>query len=65
VRDLGRVEVALPVGRRVAGRQQHRVAIGQRDVEHLGEDLDHLAAGPGAAGLEEAEMAGRCQLPSR
>jgi hypothetical protein len=43
--DLRRVQIALTVGRRIAGRQQQGVAIAERDVEHAGEALDHLPAG--------------------
>jgi hypothetical protein len=42
----------------VAGADQQRVAVAERDVEHAGEQLHHLAAQLGAAGLQEAQMAG-------
>ena len=58
VRDLGRVQTALSVGGRIAGRHQHRVAIAERDVEHAREELDHVPDRAGAARLEEAEVAG-------
>jgi len=59
VLELGRFEVALAVRRSVAGGQEHGVALAERDVEHAGEELDHLAAGVRAPGLEEGQVAGR------
>ena len=50
------VERALPVDRRVTGRQEHLVALAQRHLELLGEVQHHVRAGPRAAGLEEAQV---------
>ena len=56
---LGLVERALLVDRRVAGGEQQPVALAQRHLELVGEVQDHLGARLGAAGLDEAEVAGR------
>jgi hypothetical protein len=53
---LGRLEVALAVGGRVAGGEQQAVALAQRHVEVLGEVHDELGARARAAGLDEAQM---------
>jgi hypothetical protein len=53
------VEVALAVGRRVAGREQQRVALAQRNLERGRELDDHLGARTRAAGLDEAQVARR------
>jgi len=57
VDQLGRVQPALGIGGRVAGGQQHGVAVAERHLERAGQQVHHLAAGLGAAGLEEAEVA--------
>ena len=56
-RELGRAEIALAIDRGEARRQQHGVALAQRHVEGGGELHHHLAARPGAARFEEADMA--------
>ena len=56
---LGVVERPLAVHRRVAGGQQQLVALAQRHLELLGQVQHHLAAGLGAAGLDEAHVPGR------
>ncbi len=43
--------------RREPGRRQHRIAVPQRQVQRAGEHQHHLAAGPGSAGFQKAEMA--------
>ena len=53
------LERGLLVARGVAGGQQHRVALAQRDVEVLGQGEDELGRRLGLAGLDEAEVAGR------
>jgi hypothetical protein len=53
---VGVVEAAPPVDRGEAGRQQQIVALAQRDLELLGEVQDHLAAGAGPPGLDEAQV---------
>ena len=53
------VEVALRVGGREAGGEEERVAVAKRHVEVLGELDDHVGAGLRAAGLDEADVAGR------
>ena len=51
------LERPLRVDRRVAGGEQHPVALAQRHVELLGQVQDHLLARARAAGLEEAQVA--------
>ena len=51
-------EVGLGVGRGVARREDQRVALPQRHLQVLGQVQQQLAAGPGAAGLDEAEVPG-------
>ena len=58
-RHLRRVDRALGVGGGEAGGEQELVAVAQRDVELLGQVQDHVAARPGPAGLEEAQVARR------
>ena len=53
---LGRVEVGRVERRREARRDQQRVALAQRHVEVIGEVQHHLAARPGPAGLDEAQV---------
>ncbi len=53
---LGLVEGALLVDGGMARGQQEAVALAQRDVELVGQVQHHLGAGPGAAGLDEAEV---------
>src|SRR5690606_349553 len=43
-------------GRRIAGRQQHHVALAQRNVEDDSEFQNHLAARPRTATFEEADV---------
>jgi hypothetical protein len=43
--------------RRVARGQEHGVALAQRHVQPFGQPQQHVAAGLGAAGLQEAQMA--------
>jgi hypothetical protein len=54
--ERGLVERAVPVGRREPGRQQHLVALAQRDVERAGEREHHLAARVRAPRLHEAHV---------
>jgi hypothetical protein len=56
LRQLRRREVALAPYRRKSGGEQQRVLLAQRQVEGGGEAQDHVAAGSGAAGFEEAQM---------
>ena len=56
---LRRVEVVLGVGGRVAGGEQQRVAVAQRDVEMLGQLDHHLRARLGPPRLDEAQVPGR------
>lgn len=58
VLGLGRLEIAPAVDGRVAGRQQQGVALPQDDLEHAGQEQDHLAARMCAASLEKAEVTG-------
>jgi hypothetical protein len=53
------VKRALREHRREAGRQQHRVALAQRQLEMVAEVEQHVAAGRGPAGLDEAQVPGR------
>ena len=53
---LGVGEVVLGVGGGVAGGEQQRVSLPQRDLELLGEPGEHLGARLRAAGLDEAQM---------
>ena len=55
--ELVGVEGALPVRGCVAGREQERVALAQRNVEMLREMEHELAARAGATGFDEAQMA--------
>ncbi len=57
--QLGRVEIGRVVRRRVARRDEQRVAGPQRHVEVIGEVEHHLAARTGTAGLDEAQVARR------
>ncbi|MCY1507587.1 hypothetical protein D9M68_418680 [compost metagenome] len=50
-------QVALGEQRRIAGRRQQTVAFAQGDFQLLGKMQQHLAAGMGAAGLDEAQVA--------
>ena len=52
------VQRAFAVHRRVAGGHEQRVALAQRHVQPLGQAQHHLAAGSGAAGFHEAQVAG-------
>jgi hypothetical protein len=52
-------EAGLAVDRRITRRREHRVALAEGDVERAGQRQHHLAAGHGAARLDEAEMPGR------
>ena len=47
-----------PRSRGVAGGEQQRVALPQRHLEVLGQVQHHLPAGPGPAGLHEAQVPG-------
>ena len=58
-RHRRRVERRLRVHGGVAGRQQQGVALPQRHLEVLGEVQHELPTGPGTAGLDEAQVAGR------
>ena len=49
----------VQVGRREAAREQQPIALGDRQVEALGEMDQQLAARARAAGLDEAEVLGR------
>ncbi len=49
-------EIGLTPGRRVTRSQQQLVGLAQRHVERRRQAQDHLAAGLGAAELEEAQM---------
>ena len=51
------VERSLLIERRVAGGEQQRIAFAQRNVQHLRQDQQHLAARHGLAGFEKAHMA--------
>src|SRR5439155_10057 len=42
--EIGRAERPIAVRRRVAGGDEQRVALAERDVEHAGQQLHHLAA---------------------
>ena len=56
-RGQGRViEGTLRIDGGVPGRQQQLVALPQRKLERLGQPDDHVPAGSGPAGLDEAEM---------
>ena len=52
------VQPPLRVGRGEPGGQQQGVAVAERDVEVLAEAQQHRPRRPGAAGLDEAEVAG-------
>ena len=54
--ELRRGEITLAPGRRKTGREEERVVLAQREIEHRGEPQDHLPARAGAPGLEKAEM---------
>src|SRR5262249_36118459 len=54
--EIGCTEGSIAVRRRVARGDEQRVALAERDVEHAGQQLHHLAARLRAARLEEAEM---------
>jgi len=56
--ELGLVQPALPVRRRVARREQQLVAVAQRHVEPVGEVEDHVRARPRPPGLDEAQVPG-------
>ncbi|MNN43096.1 hypothetical protein D3C81_1573150 [compost metagenome] len=47
----------LAVGRGKAARQQHAVALAQRHAQALGQRQHHFAAGAGAAGFQEGDVA--------
>ena len=49
----------LQIGRREAAREQQAVALGDRQVEVLGQVDEELAARAGPAGLDEAQVLGR------
>jgi len=55
--QFGRGQAALGEDGRIAGRDQQHVALAHRHLQPLGQPQHHLAAGRGAAGLDEAEMA--------
>ena len=57
--ELVGVERPLPVRGRVAGREQERVALAERNVEMLREMEDELTARPRTPGLDEAQVASR------
>ena len=60
-RDGGHRRVVQPplrVGGGEPGGEQQGVAVAQRDVELLAQAQQHRPRRPGAAGLDEAEMAG-------
>ena len=49
----------LQIGRRKAAREQQSVALGDRQIEVLGQVDEELAARAGPAGLDEAQVLGR------
>jgi hypothetical protein len=53
------VESQLGVPRRIAGGQEEGVAFSQRYFKVLGQEKEHLKAGPGSTGLDKAQVAGR------
>jgi len=53
---LGRVELVLTEHGRVTRGQQQGVALSQRHLEAFGQVQDHVGAGSGAAGLDEAQV---------
>jgi hypothetical protein len=56
--ECGVVQRPFGVERGEPGGGQERVAVAQRDLQPLGEAEQHLAAGLGAPGFEEADVAG-------
>ena len=58
-RHLRGFELALGVHGGIAGGQQHRVALTQRNLELLSQPDHHLPAGTCAPGLQETDLAGR------
>jgi hypothetical protein len=65
--ELGRVQLTLGESGRVSGSQQEVIPVAKRDVELLREMKNHLGAGTGPTGLDEAQVAGgytglQCQL---
>jgi hypothetical protein len=58
-RHLRGVQGRLPEGGRVASGEQQMVALAQRHLELLAQPQQHVAAGPGPAGLQEAQVPGR------
>ena len=57
--ELRRTERPVAVQRGVPGADEQRIAFPERDVEHAGQQLHHLAARLRAAGFEEAQMTRR------
>ena len=58
-RHLGILQRAFGKDRRMAGGQQHLVALAERDFELIGEQQHHFGARPRPARLDKAEVAGR------
>ena len=58
-RHLGILQRAFGKDRRMAGGQQHLVALAERDFEVTGEQQHHFGARPRAARLDKAQVAGR------
>jgi hypothetical protein len=55
--QVGSFEVGLSEGRSESSGQEESVLFAQRESESMGETQDHVAAGLGAAGLDEAQVA--------
>jgi hypothetical protein len=57
--ELGVLEGALGEGRGVARGEQQSILLAERNLQSLEDPEQHLAARLRAAGLDEAQMAGR------